>query len=172
MSQKNANNSPADEHAGLLDKFSPEYHQLVEVGQKIGVENLDIVLSILGGQKTHVPMKKNFYNNLRRQVRDEHIRTAFKGNNYGELALSHGLKERQVREILKGKSKIYKHPVNVNRACKITPDNHDYLQRLSDRYCSAPTHALLSVIIETAERDPALHAELAEKFGEQIMMAS
>ena len=84
----------------LLSSFSDEHSDLVALGQRIGAANLQAVLEIFGAQKAHMPSPKDFWALLERELRNERIRAAFRGNNYAEIALVEGIKERQVRRIV------------------------------------------------------------------------
>ncbi|WP_170142062.1 Mor transcription activator family protein [Thioalbus denitrificans] len=83
--------------------FAPDHSPWVEIGQRIGVDALGVVLSRLGGEKVHVPTEDNFWACLERAVRDEEIRQRFRGWNMKELAAEYGVDTRHVRRILFGR---------------------------------------------------------------------
>jgi len=156
----------------ILSKFDPDYNQLVELGHEIGVEKLNAVLEIFGGEKPHIPMTKNFWAGLERNARDDQIRLDFKGNNHKELADREGLKERQIRNILESKPKKYKRPEFVLQSCKLQPDDHDTITALANEFCGAAMHEILHVIIKTALSDPETKTKLSKMYGVQLTLVS
>jgi len=154
----------------ILSEFDPEYNQLVELGHQIGVEKLNTVLDIFGGEKPHIPMAKNFWAGLGRRVRDNQIKMDFKGNNHKDLAAEHGLKERQIRNILESKNKTYKRPEYILQSCKMQPDDHDIITALTNEFCGAAMHDILHEVIKEALKDSDLIKILNRKYGTQATL--
>lgn len=85
----------------LLNCYSEEHpSDLVQLGKQIGADNLNRVLSVLGGRNVYVPTGEQFWKGLYREIRNEEMRAKFRGNNIKELALEYDLDERQVRRIV------------------------------------------------------------------------
>lgn len=87
-----------NDKAQLLEQYAPGDSPLIDLAKRFGPAAMDVVLDACGGE--WLPEKASFWAGLARRVRDEQIRTAFRGNNISELAALHGLSERQVRRIV------------------------------------------------------------------------
>lgn len=87
--------------ADLLGRFAREVNPFVDIGQRLGVEAVDLVLGLLGPGTVFVPTRENFWRMLERDLRDARIRAEFNGRNHEELRQRYGLKStKQVRNIL------------------------------------------------------------------------
>lgn len=86
----------------LLARFTPEFSPWVAIGQRIGADALCCVMEELGSQHVHVPTPEYFHGHLFRAIRDDDIRSRFRGNNYDELSDDYGLSPRQIRRIVHG----------------------------------------------------------------------
>lgn len=106
----------SDDHLELLGQFSADFHPLVELGQRIGPEALQALLEVLGGEKPHIPKPETFWASLRREVRNEQIRSAFRGN-YTETGEQFGITGTQIRRIIEGAR--CRRPKSPHRECTV-----------------------------------------------------
>lgn len=73
------------------------FHRLVtDFGQKSGEAIIRTIVEELGGLRVSIPDIQD----LSREERDRRICASFTGDNYGELALRHGLSRMQIRRII------------------------------------------------------------------------
>ena len=158
-----------DDKENLLHEFDPEFNPLVEIAKRIGAENFDVVMEVLGGQKPHIPMQHNFYASLEREQRNEEIRNKFEGNNYGQLSVEFGLSLRQTRIIVDKKRKEYKRGHENMRPIKASESAYDEIHLLSDRH-QIPMHKVLSVMHDFISEfhQPEFYKLLSDEFGEQL----
>jgi len=89
-----------DPRALLLAQFPPDHSPLVEIGQRLGPDALEIVLQVLDKPKAYVPEVDVFWAGLERDARDARIVAEFRGDNLTELAEMFGLSRRRIRQIL------------------------------------------------------------------------
>lgn len=149
----------------LLDIFSEEDSELIELGKRIGSEHLNDVLDVFGGMKPHIPSADNFWRALERRKRDAEIKAAFKGNNLDALMEAYNLTERRLRQILfEGKKK---RQGNGNAApLKAGTEYHAEVLRLaSDHGVTART--MCDVLLDVALKCPELVDEIGERLGSQ-----
>lgn len=127
----------ADDKKALLAQFGDDYSPLVELIRRLGPEQGEVVLEVLGGTKPHIPTAVNFWGSLSREVRDEMIRVRFRGNNLAELISEFGLSERQLRYILHGATHHKKPQKSYDKTLKISMCNHETLTLLANDFdCS------------------------------------
>jgi len=82
--------------------------ELVDLAQTIGLDQLKVVLSILGGpigMQVYIPTYASFIASIRRSVRDQDIITTYNGTPESIRALSvqYGISKSRVRQILANK---------------------------------------------------------------------
>lgn len=153
----------------LLDQFSPDYNDLVAYGQMHGVEALNGMLDILGGQKPHIPMRGNFWAGLAREIRDEEIRARHNGRNYQQLGLEYDLDERQVRRIVHREPRRYAQTGAPPRPMKVRESHHRQITRLAERY-QRSLFDVLDTVLEAALQDEAISTRIAEQLGGSMEM--
>lgn len=90
-----------------LECFGENHSDMVVLGKKLGTHAVREICGLMGGRKVHVPEFDNLVWDLKRTVRDEELRTKFRGNNLAELAMDYGMSARQVHRILHGDRKVY-----------------------------------------------------------------
>lgn len=83
----------------ILNAHHPEPGSLIELAYEIGVDNMGKLLDLLGGDVVYIPTRGDFYTKLGRKIRDEHVRSAFRGC-IKETAEDFGLSHRTVRRIV------------------------------------------------------------------------
>lgn len=166
-----SNNEQITKEKDLLGEFESEFNPLVEIGQRIGAENLNVVMEVLGGQKPHIPMQHNFYAGLEREQRDQTMRKQFEGNNYGQIAMEFGLSLRQTRIIVDKKPREYSRGNETMKPVKANEAVYDEIKKLADLH-QVPMHKVLfhfHDFIFEHHQDAFLNM-LNDEYGQQLQM--
>jgi len=172
MLNKNLNNDSLTE---LLKSAGDNYDPMVELGQRIGPDNLNAVMEVFGSQKPHIPVQDSFWTRLLRDERNRKIRQEFNGRNYTELADKYSgyqglgtLGERQVREIVHGEAKTYKRPPESMKPVKVKPEVYNEIAKLAEKHHVPMHQILLHAWLHLMAKDGAnFMRELRERYGEQ-----
>lgn len=151
----------------LLDKFGDSYNDLVTFGKMHGVEALNGLLCMMGGQKAHIPMVENFWAGLKRTVRDEEIRAKFNGKNYHQLGMDYELDERQVRRIVHGERRRYTPSADAPKVMKVSSSNYRAVTDIASRYGLSHIEAL-NVLLEIVTGMRNIDALVREAVGQQV----
>lgn len=118
----------------LLDGADSFDAPLVELGQRLGVEGLEVVLEVLGGLKPHIPQAQHFWGRLWREHRDAQIRAAFDGRNYEALAQRFDLDVRYLREIIHHRHRRHApRPQEAKRPVKVCAEIHETVGAVAAR---------------------------------------
>ncbi len=144
--------------------FDDEYNSLVAFGHRCGVNALDDLLQILGGQKPHIPTPRNFWVTLQREARDEEVRTRFRGNNYEQLAMEYELSERQVRRIVNNEPRCYAKPKPVRSTLSVRSEHHQRLANLSTAL-NVPLRVVVDVALAIVCEADDLSDQVALRIG-------
>lgn len=153
----------------LLAEFSDEYNELVAFGKQHGVEALDALLELLGGQKPHIPMRDNFWTGLQREIRNRSLRERFNGRNYGQLAMEEHISEREVRRIIHSEERKYAPKETAPRPMKVSASHHDRICDLAER-CNLSLYDMLDSLLARVLNDESLEEDLRAEHGEQMKM--
>lgn len=154
----------------LLEHFDDDYNPLVKLAKAAGIDAVRLLLDEAGGTKPHLPTWENFIGSLQREVRNTEIRGRFNGRNYDQLEMEYGIKERQLREIIHGKSRSYQRHKEPENTIKVDADHHERLELLASDY-DRSIRAVTDVVLATALENDDVHTALRKAFGgEQLSM--
>lgn len=83
--------------AGTLDVSAAQW---LSIAQRIGIDNLAVVLDEFAGEKIHVPAREHFFATLRRTLRTASIiRDLNRGISAKDVAVAYGVSVRHVRRL-------------------------------------------------------------------------
>lgn len=163
---ENLNNST--EQAELLERFDDDFSEFVALGKRIGPVALNELLEVFGGQKPHIPKANSFWRSLEVTVRNETIRTQFRGNNIEQLALEYELSERQLRNIVAGPRYVRYPTREPPRSLKLSEARFAHVQQVAARNgvtLRAAHEALMAIVLSL----PDLQRRVADVLGQRML---
>lgn len=117
-----------------LECFGENHSDMVVLGKKLGTHAVREICGLMGGRKVHVPEFDNLVWDLKRAVRDEELRTKFRGNNLAELAMDYGMSARQVHRILHGDRKKYMRDHERTKGLRTSDKYHARIIALAEEH--------------------------------------
>lgn len=161
-------NNKKEQFGELLAGASVEQNEIIELGKKIGPDNLTIVMEMFGGLKKHIPTVENFSNELQRQKRNKEIVSKFRGDNINELSIEYGLEKREIRAIVHHSPRPKKQPINTS-VLKCASVHYDRIKILARDLNAATIRDVVDAMFETAFDNPdykeIIERKLQEKYS-------